>query len=545
MRSIILYLLCALLCLSMISCRNQEDESQGIQVTKPEKLVVYLNGIGSTGEDGRELYPTSFTIGPRAFRGVITASEGNIFKQALEEYEEKTGIQIEIHYLDEYGKDKRFMLQELYEDGEDMPDLVIASKHHTYDYYNMISQGLLLDLTPYIENDEARQDDDLYYQKVLDAGKIKGQQYIIPLTFNLNALITSEEYLQRIGMQLPEENVSYEDVIYLLNRSCEEMQQNHGIEAIYDSSFINSGQYIMDILLSSAYSSYFGENVDSIRISEKVLAQINELMGKYIKQEYTNVYGYETMSFSILRRIGGGKKMYVQNMMSGQDESIGIFLTGGRGGGTNEYHNILTDAAYFNSVYQDRDTSMVMKGIPTYENDQAYSANVDTMMFSFADCQYPEAVYDLMCYLMDYPLMMEAGLSINREITEKQLEDVQNTFISVYPDELSWNRMLNGMMTKDEIQKSMIQIEPLNEKSVETIRFMLDHMESAGVSYYPLEGLLLNRVLNEIGEGTMTSEEAAEWTLARLRERKELFESQVIFYDEQYEYNILGWEIPE
>ena len=54
---------------------------------------------------------------------------------------------------------------------------------------------------------------------------------------------------------------------------------------------------------------------------------------------------------------------------------------------------------------------------------------------------------------------------------------------------------------------------------------------------------MFNRVITEIGEETMTSEEAAEWTLARLRERKELFESQVIFYDEQYEYSILRWEI--
>ncbi len=532
----------------LISCgeKKENDEVEIIE-SKPEKLVVYIDGNPShfSGEEFTgTLYPTNYTVGPRRIDGVPTASGGNIFQQALEEYEAKTGIEIEIHYLQEYGADERYTLQELYEDGKTMPDLVIASKYQPYDYYNLANKELLLDLTPYMENDESKQNEELYFQSILDAGKIDGKQYIIPLTFNLNVLITSESYLKQIGVSA-QEKLYYEDIIYWLKKSCEGMQDSQGMDGIYESSGVFNGQYIMSILNAAANPSYFDTELNSVLISEKSLKCIYEVMKEYIRQEYTNLYGYEDMDYLQLQSSGQSKKRYIYHLLSGQEECIGIFLTGGRGGGTNDYHNVLTDAAYFNSYYKDKGDSMVLVGIPTCDNPDRYSANVDTMMFSFASCEHPEAIYDLMCYLMDYPFIVEAGLSVNKEITNQQLENIQNTVLTLYPDDIVWRQVVNGALTKEKALESMIEIDSLDEDNVDKIRYMLKNIEGAGLAYYPLEYLMFWRVLNEIGSNNMTTEEATEWTLDRLKERLNLFEENVAFYDEEYDYGILGWELPE
>ena len=543
MKKIIISLFCMICLAFLFSCGEKEEESAITTEKKPEKLVVYINGISAFFENETEpLYPTRYTVGPRNIDGVITASGGNIFQDALEKYEERTGIVIEIHYLEEYGKDGRPILQELYEDGEKMPDLVVSSKNHSYDYYNMAQTGMLMDFTSYISMDEDRQDDELYFQNVLEAGKINGKQYILPLTFSMNALITSESYLRKIGISVPEKP-TYEDILYWLKKSCEEMQDSKGTEAIYESIGLMDGQYIMSILNGAANVECFDDELNSVAISKKTLESIYKVMEVYIKQEYTNLYGYENMTYEQLRNSGQGKKRYIANMMSGQEECIGMFLTGGRGGGFNYYQNLVMDAAYFNSTYNEKGEKMVLVGIPTCDDPEIYSANVDSMMFSFATCEYPQAVYDLMCYLMDYSFIMEAGLSVNRKVTEQQLKEVQYTVLTLCPDDVAWAQTTNGSLTVEEVMDSMVDIEPLDEVHVDSIRYMLDHIEGAGLPYRPLEELMFNRVINEIGSESMTVEEASVWTIDKMEERLVKMDENIAFYDEEYEFELMGWSL--
>ena len=540
-----LFFLVVVVCMLCIACRGREeiDDEAIKEENKPEKLVVYINGSPNTIESqyvSDEFYPTNYTIGPRHINGIPEASGGNVFQTILEEYEEKTGINIEIYYLDDPGVDERYALQELYETGQDMPDLVIANKYHQYDYYNMAKQGLLLDVSPYISNDDEKQDDELYFKRILDDGKIYGKQYIIPLTFNINALITSDSYLNEIGFQISESQVDYEEIIYLLKHSCMEMVNSKGKEAIYESSGTFNGQYIMGIMLSAAYDDYFDDEVNSTFISEEVLTSIFQVMELYIQQEYTNLYGYENLTYDQLRNSGESKKMYINTMLSGQDESIGIFLTGGRGGGSNISHNVILDAVYFNSKFKERNEEMIFVPIPTYDESDAYSANVETFMFSFSDCAYPEAIYDLMSYLMEYDLGIEMGLSISREITEKQLNEAQNTFLTIAPNESSWANMMLGLVSREEILESMEELKPLDSNYIDSIRSALNNLSGAGLPYYPLEGLIFRRALEDIGEGQRSPSEAAVWSISKIEERLNLMESNIAFYDETYEFSLLG-----
>ena len=152
--------------------------------------------------------------------GETEAPNGNIFEKALQEYEEMTGIELEIHYIEEYYNGQPTdPLQEQYEQSI-MPDVFIFTKMPPYDFFRLAKQEILLDFTPYVTADEELQNSDQYYQPVLDGGLIQEKQYALPILFNLNGMITTESYLDSIGTPVGEENLSFEEVLNILNASC-------------------------------------------------------------------------------------------------------------------------------------------------------------------------------------------------------------------------------------------------------------------------------------------------------------------------------------
>ena len=119
---------------------RQVDTSNKDNAT-PKQLIVYVSGVPHEfqvleepdNEDNCTLYPSKHIIGMRMVGGELNCEGGNVFAQALRDYSQQTGIDIEIHYLEEYNGQSEIM-QDLYEQNK-LPDLMIVNKHSMYDYY--------------------------------------------------------------------------------------------------------------------------------------------------------------------------------------------------------------------------------------------------------------------------------------------------------------------------------------------------------------------------------------------------------------------------
>ena len=73
------------------------------------------------------------------------------------------------------------------------PDLVIVIKQFSDDFHaswlELLKESAFEDLTPYLNLAS-----DQYYHTVLRCGRFKEKQYIVPLLFDLNGVITSENF---------------------------------------------------------------------------------------------------------------------------------------------------------------------------------------------------------------------------------------------------------------------------------------------------------------------------------------------------------------
>lgn len=505
---------------------------------RPERLVVYLSAAPhefrksgeQEGEDKYVLYPSKHIIGMRMVGGELNCEGGNVFAQALRDYSQQTGIDIEIHYLEEYNGQSEIM-QDLYEQNK-LPDLMIVNKHSMYDYYRLSEQGILLDFFDYVQTDEALQDDDQYYQNVLSGGNINQKQIALPVLFNMNGLITSRSYMEEIGVPLMSDIVTYDDVLHILEESCIEMKEGQSKEAIFEASgLMIGGQYIPSILTGAAYPSYFTKDGLNLQIKTETISSIMNLMQLYNQQEFSVDKGWEEKTYIDNLNNDKIKSRWISTLEKDNYEGVGIFLSGGRCGGINFHNSLLTDAAYFHSVYEQNGEEMVLCGIPTEEQSNVYSANISVAAVGFSTTQYPTAVYDLARYLMDYEYPTAYGFSVNRDNTEKQLDSIQTTSTTLYADGI-WSSIVAKMKSKDEIENEKETINPLDANSVDRIRYMLDHIAGAGMPFGVLERSIYISLLHSTSNGMLSVSEAGEWATDRLKKYLKQREQLQPFYDE-------------
>ena len=97
---------------------------------------------------------------------------------------------------------------------------------------------------------------------------------------------------------------------------------------------------------------------------------------------------------------------------------------------------------------------------------------------------------------MDYEYPMYYGFSVNREITQNQLEAIQNTYYTLYPD--TWSSITAGFTTQEEVESQTEELEPLHAETVSVIENMLGHIAGAGIPYSPLEYTMFKSMLEGV-----------------------------------------------
>lgn len=530
----------SILIISIIGCQQKKVEDDASEISElNNKLIIYMSAPTHTFRtyDAKgntidvNIYPSRHVIGSVISGGDINSPNANIFEKALNEFAKKNNIEVEIHYLEE-NSGNGDILQNIVNSGEELPDLLLLNRSPVYDYYRLAEQGYLEDLSDLFENMNEIQVKEEYYQTVLEGGKMFGKQYAIPILFNLNGLIVSERYLTSIGQTIPDEPMSYSEILYRLKEGCIAMEDSEMVNAIYETSgYRSNGRYIASILMGAAYAQYFDESSKCLIVSENSVASIFDLMLYYNTQEFASIGGWKNKSY--FENINNMYNKSVQLEGLGEiDESIGFFLSGGRSGGVSFYNSLLTDAVYFQTVYKNRGDKLVLQGIPTISDKTTYAANVSLAAYVLNASEKQEEIYSLICFLMDYEFPMQYGFSINKKITEKQLNSIQETVIAVYPHDI-WDGV-DSIRPKAELEEEIIYTGPLEAEYVEIIRNMLENIEGAGLPYGILEYYMFDSVNNLVGDRELTPEKAGKWVISQWKKYLDIQDTLHPFYDQAY-----------
>ena len=546
-----------LLMLSIVGCSvkiHDEEKADALEKTvSSEKLVVYMNAaphvFRSFDEEGKNndtiIYPSRHVIGAMLSAGDVDSPNANVFEKAIKEYASDNGIKIEVHYLEEsYANGEYDILQQIVDTDGKLPDLLILSKQPLYDYYRLAEQGYLLDFSEYVKTAESTLDSDIYYQEVLTGGEVSGKQVAMPLLFNMNAMMTSTSFLDRVGALSLEYGSTYEEFLYVLEESCIELIGDKSIAAIHESSGnMPVGHYIPSILTAAAYPNYFDQVSGEIMVTEKAISNIFELMTYYNRQEFSPINGWEDRPYIENMNDVGSKSRKVPKSPEAIG-SFGIFLSGGRAGGVGFHSSLLTDIAFLQTAYEEAEEELVVYGIPTIESNLDFSANITMAAYGMATTEHPDEVYDLVRYLMDYEFPAQYGFSLNKEVTNKQIENAQKNTISVYPENI-WDGV-NSIMSDQELKNLIFHTDPISVENVMVIQNMLDNISGAGLPYGVLEYNMYNSMLNMVGDGKMTSDEAGEWVITQWNQYLDQIDKWEPFYDANFTNSVLLYgDLPE
>ena len=498
----ILIMLCCFLFIMSISCgSNESDEaSQGAsQDNKDESLVtlkVYMIGDEAIGSNGSFFF-SAYSMGEMRGRTLQWGNAGHIYYEAMKKFEKETGVTLEVTYFD-YSEDLFLQLESDIQN-HTMPDVIVGDgTTENYNVYKYMNSDYLVELDSFLEGER-----DTYYKQVLTGGEMEGRQYIFPLMFNLNVMLASENVFINEDIEIYS-GESYTGIMKELMNLLERTRDRKDVAGISQLSN-HMPNYPFTIFESASGVSLIDYTAEKVIVDKEYISLLYDFEKARLMQEYGDSWkdsvAFATANNNVLP-YQDSKSDYFRGLMFEdmffQDiYDLNIILLEGGGYATVEYHSALAQAAYFNSRYDDMNDDLVCIGIPTYMDGSSYTANVNIYAGITAGCDDPEGAFKFIKYLADSEIPWEMGLSINKQNTEKMIEDRKNSIYTLYPYIGTYDPEMEGV---DETWKGDPYI--INEMDDELCGYFLKILENIGVTTLP-DGNVKLIVYNHILDGIL------------------------------------------
>lgn len=124
------------------------------------------------------------------------------------------------------------------------PDLILMNYATPLSFDKLSRNGTFLNLSPYMASDSSY-DPANYYESVIQAGQVNGNQYILPLAFSQMNFLTTQEKLHSNGAKLTGD-YTWEDVLDALTSAVETAALND--ETIPTAMLVNRDTFLAMLL---------------------------------------------------------------------------------------------------------------------------------------------------------------------------------------------------------------------------------------------------------------------------------------------------------
>jgi hypothetical protein len=278
-----------------------------------------------------------------------------------------------------------------------LPDAVLFGPGSTVDIQMLAASGALLDLAPFMGEDGGLgfcPDD--YFPAVLDAGFINGGQYIMPFSFSLPLVFTSEERLLEEGLQLEGLNG---------RRTLEYLSEYINLHANAEKRAVTTDHISSsDIALSLA-------GLKFIDYEEMVLAFRREQL------EYCANLARSLHSQDILRPLEEvASHSSPETRMDALINSADIQIS--------TYYNSPWQVGRLAYRYKKADEDMRLFCVPAAGETDSYEAKMSSYGVALASTENPKAAAEVLFFLAGNPggLMDDHAISANRKVTEEHIK---------------------------------------------------------------------------------------------------------------------------
>jgi len=485
----------------LLGCQKTQTSRRTVE-DSVEKLDIYILGDATTEHIVSEnktnvFYTTLMRIGEYC-SAACYGEQGFLFYDVFRQYEEQTGIQLELHWY-RYPDELESALASAGKN--ELPDLLITNYTSTADFYRYMKQGIFCDLTPYTEEDELYTQQK-YYNPVLEAGRLEGKQYILPIIFNIDTVMGNADNWQRLGLRF-ESIQTHEEFMNLLLQAQQEKQLPE-----------TAGQFLTEIALYTPYVLYdsAGETwidyeTGEVHLDQSQFVQMAEFYRNFLLEQFDEVKSGEKLSWAKTRHLE------VMQMIAGHTEDYlddkGCIVEGG-GAFQSALHSAAAQAWYYESRYQDMGRTFAVEAIPG--KDQGVTAHVSYFGGVLSTSEYPRAAYDFLRYLMDAEFFCGFGLSVNKDNTANMLKELT---------ELEYELRYGLQAVKEDgtpyKSDDDYTVHPMSEQTKEKLEAMLERISSVSLPDWPVYEILWKQ-LESYGKGEISVEAAYEAACQQLEE---------------------------
>lgn len=225
-----------------------------------------LAGCGGSSSSGGSTKGTADTENSASAGGTNAASADKInvniwdskqqagIQEICDEWTESSGIPVKVEVVD---WDNYWTLLEAGASGGEMPDVFWMHSQYSEKY---MDQGILLDLTDYIAEDEGI-DLSNYYDEITDLYSYENRQYALPKDYDTIALWYNKDMFDEEGLEYPDDTWTWEKLIETAQMLTKEDGTQYGFvgntdanqEGFYNAVYSYGGYIINDEKTKSGY----------------------------------------------------------------------------------------------------------------------------------------------------------------------------------------------------------------------------------------------------------------------------------------------------
>lgn len=274
-------------------------------------------------------------------------------------------------------------------------DVVLFSSVTTLDTAKMAINNAFLDLAPYLSADESF--DAANYYPVLNAGKVGEKQVLMPLRFQVQHLLTSEEKLAASGISL-NEGYSASDLMNALAAN---------------AASCNEDQSAMQCLFSGTPS---GILYDALRLSN---VQIADMSGKTLsvsEDTFREYAEYAKMAYRQFMKSAQILKLYSRDFVGGVSKLTTMLSK----------DPLPYQMRYYDAMFgQALEEKLQVLAFPNYGEPNALTADVSLYAAALQSADQPQAAYDFIRYAMDAAAgEITNDLPVSRKAVSALLDDL-------------------------------------------------------------------------------------------------------------------------
>lgn len=382
---------------------------------------------------------------------VYFAKENPFYQFALEEYQKTSKTEIDLHVFDtEEELAKQYAAEGMAASGA---DVVLCGNTSSLNIKSLASKGVCLDLTQYFNQDQQYQSQN-YYEVVVDAGKIEGKQYVLPITYDLGFVVVREAVEDLCGNVVTDQTDCYTFYKDLL--TCQEIL--HDSEEIRLGLCFPFGSAEENLLYAYHVSGLHLTDGSQITADKEKI----QILCDFIKADQKE-----------------WKEKFDEMKNSGQKSAL---LTGYQLLNGNPAANVRRQEYAYEALF---DITINYAFIPS-ESPGKFHATVRDFGFVSAKSDNQEQAYQLLRYIMDYNfyklgVVYDTGVPINQNNFENQFQELCN-------------------ITEVTMGNSSKQVLPMSEDFRKRLREQMTQIDSASLVSPDEEKIFAETMIDYINE---------------------------------------------